>query len=748
CIRQCQANHEEYMDNLRAVADLFVQGYELDYPALFADGQYSRVPLPTYPFAKERYWVSQPDAPATAEVTPSPISEEPQAAAEVADTAGDSQLMTFAESWQPQPLPDERVTPSKVWVCFLSDPTHQQALRTAVQARHPGTEVIFVAQGATDHQESPHHYQLNREEGPAYRQTLNQIAADWGTGFALFYLWPLEDRASIRDYRPLFHLLQAAGEAQPARFLWAGEWTTPLERCYLESWIGWERSLGLILPQMGVAGILRKVTPEGLDMVEWLDRLADELASPALESVLYEGDRRYVCRMEPTNALQDKTSAQMIKEGGTYLITGGGGGLGRRLAAGLTRLRSVNLVLTGRSPLSDALATEIQQWEQAGSQVIYCQADVCDRAAMENVRQEIKARFGGMDGVIHAAGLAGNKSLFTKSTADFARVLAPKVQGVQVLDEVFAPESPDFVCYFSSSSAILGDMGAGDYAIANRFLMAYAHQREVASPGKTLVINWPLWKEGGMGLGDDEQTHLYLASSGQRALETEEGLALFERLLGQEPTQQLVLVGQPERVHRFLGLGQTTTVESPPGWSVALDLPAGRGRRKEMKGLSVRQCVEWDLKEIASQLLKIPRNQLHLESNLADFGFDSITLAAFAEQLTVHYEVEITPALFFGYPTLGKLADYYMTEHTESMAAFYREGATEKSQREEPQPTMVKPLEQERKPEEPQASVKPEKEPIAVIGMSGRFPGARNIAQMWEHLANGEDQVQPATRWS
>ncbi|MBV2240701.1 hypothetical protein KQR57_05460 [Bacillus inaquosorum] len=61
-IRQCQVSDTEYLDNLSTVADLFVQGYELDYPALFANGQYSRVPSPTYPFALERYWVPQPDA--------------------------------------------------------------------------------------------------------------------------------------------------------------------------------------------------------------------------------------------------------------------------------------------------------------------------------------------------------------------------------------------------------------------------------------------------------------------------------------------------------------------------------------------------------------------------------------------------------------------------------------------------------------------------------------------------------------
>ncbi|WP_347836787.1 beta-ketoacyl synthase N-terminal-like domain-containing protein [Gracilibacillus sp. JCM 18860] len=184
-----------------------------------------------------------------------------------------------------------------------------------------------------------------------------------------------------------------------------------------------------------------------------------------------------------------------------------------------------------------------------------------------------------------------------------------------------------------------------------------------------------------------------------------------------------------------------------------------------MKGLSVPQCVEWDLKEIASQLLQIPRHQLQVESNLADFGFDSITLATFAEQLTDHYQVEITPpALFFGYPTLGKLTDYYMTEHKEAMADFYREGTTREkpslrlstedqpAPKESSQPVRSEKLEERKSPSAPQvpaAPTQPDTEPIAVIGMSGRFPGgARNIAQLWEHLVQGEEQVQPTTRWS
>ena len=95
-----------------------------------------------------------------------------------------------------------------------------------------------------------------------------------------------------------------------------------------------------------------------------------------------------------------------------------------------------------------------------------------------------------------------------------------------------------------------------------------------------------------------------------------------------------------------------------------------------MKGLSLEQCLEWDLKEQISQLLKIPRDKIDRDENLADFGFDSFSLTQLAIQLIKHYGIEITPALFFGYSTLEKLTQYFLAEHQETIQEFYREDAT------------------------------------------------------------------------
>ncbi|EJQ35765.1 hypothetical protein IEE_05520, partial [Bacillus cereus BAG5X1-1] len=184
----------------------------------------------------------------------------------------------------------------------------------------------------------------------------------------------------------------------------------------------------------------------------------------------------------------------------------------------------------------------------------------------------------------------------------------------------------------------------------------------------TFVINWPLWKDGGMNISDDEHTiKMYLQSSGQRSLEIEEGLKLFDQILSQSRTQTLLLVGRPNRVQRFLGLSEEQLCSS----SINLSSYFGKGRRAEMKGLSIEQCLEWDLKEHISQLLKIPRNKLDLEENLSDFGFDSISLTEFAKLLTNYYGMEITPAVFFGYSTISKLTQYFLIEHSEVVQEFY-----------------------------------------------------------------------------
>ena len=730
-------------------------------------------------------------------------------------------------------------------VCFLSDPDRQQALNDLVRRQAPDTHLIFIARDDAGGDQDLHMagdapvFRINPLERGSYVQVFERLREERTHVDAVLYLWADEDAALVRNPAPMVSILQAMAETtlSVGRILFAARCEPDsLDRCYLESWIGFERSLGLVWPNTAVTVVLDETV--GRPDASWLERLWSELHAPRPESALYRGGKRHVCRIRPT--VLTPSNGTVLRSGGTYLITGGCGGLGLLFARHLAATRSANLILTGRSPLDATRRAAIERLEIAGGKVLYIQADVCDAAAMTEALQQARQRFGVIHGVIHAAGVQGEGSVFVKKMKDFQRVLDPKVAGTLVLDEVLRDDDLDFICHFSSSAAILGDFGGCDYAVASRFQAAHAARyNTLVESGerrdRAIVIHWPLWQDGGMGFrGDEQAERLYLRSSGQRALRTREGLEIFERILGQGKTQQLVLAGQPERVLHFLTpRSATPTVASTPaafpypgeGEGIGAGLrssdglageirspfhpragrggdspkgsyntqlhpsqppscggeggdPApvrgesqgegdgalgsipsravtGKGRRADMKGLPVGQCIAWDLAELTSRLLQIPRHRLDPEANLADFGYDSISLSEFAAVLTAHFEPaglggRISPALFFGHPTLGMLAQYFMGEHGEAMRDFYWEGVGAPVSAQAAPQAPSRPTASKREPAAP-AALAPaaQHEPIAIIGMSGRFPQARNVAEMWTILAEGREAVTeiPADRF-
>ncbi|ARE86646.1 SDR family NAD(P)-dependent oxidoreductase [Clostridium formicaceticum] len=651
------------------------------------------------------------------------------------------ELMTFEEIWQEQAQVDASLVDIKTMVCFLSNPQNQQTIVESIKMLDPQIKIIFISQNKIYQKQSSQAYQILKTEQTNYVETFQSILKDYGKVDTVLYLWALEDSDCIQDYSSIVYILQAINSAKlkPKRLILAAEFNNALERCYLESWIGFERSLGFILPNTQVTGIYKETCKQNPETVikDWLQKIWIELQAHKAQSVLYQEGKRHICQIHPTTIASGKN---ILRKGGTYLITGGCGGLGLLFAEHLAKVQPVNLILTGRSAIDDEKQAKIKALEDLGCQVMYVQADICNEIRMKEELIRAKEHFGVIHGVIHAAGIESTQNIFEKEIESFAKVLDPKIRGTMLLDDLLQAEALDFICYFSSSSAILGDFGSCDYAIGNRFQMAYAHNQNQQRHGKVIAINWPLWKDGGMGSTEDERIKMYLKSSGQRFLEVEEGLAVFDRILSQDKSQHLILVGQRSRVQRFLGLSEEQSTSSS---LVNSDL-LGKGRRPEMKGLSIEQCLQWDLKEFISKLLKIPRDKLDEEGNLVDFGFDSISLTEFANLLTNHYKIEITPALFFGYSTLEKLAQYFATEHQKAIQMFYKEDIEELAVPQNPQIAISTPKQQISQKSRFIVRSIPQDipEPIAIVGMSGRFPNAYNIDEMWRILSQGQEVIQ------
>ncbi|WP_214414755.1 type I polyketide synthase [Sphaerisporangium fuscum] len=193
-----------------------------------------------------------------------------------------------------------------------------------------------------------------------------------------------------------------------------------------------------------------------------------------------------------------------LRRRGTYVITGGLGGLGLVVARAMaeTGLRP-NLVLLGRTPLSrlqnrDDVAAELAAITDSGAEVQVHECDVADVAALGAVVDAAEKRFGRIDGVVHAAGTPGGGLVERRSGAELREVLRPKAGGVLAIEEVFADRAPlDFLVSFSSVAGLTGMYGSADYAAANAFLDAHSTDRR-SDERFTVSVQWPGWAEVGM----------------------------------------------------------------------------------------------------------------------------------------------------------------------------------------------------------------------------------------------------------
>ncbi|MFC4590809.1 type I polyketide synthase [Sphaerisporangium corydalis] len=232
---------------------------------------------------------------------------------------------------------------------------------------------------------------------------------------------------------------------------------------------------------------------------------AGEGAPPS--PVVLRGGRRWVRDYEPIEV--PATGDTGLRRHGVYVITGGLGGIGITLAEDLAARLQARLVLLGRSGLPpreewDDLAggtdrtaraiAAIRRMEAAGAQVVTLAADVTDAASMRGVREETLARFGRVDGIVHAAGVPGGGMAEVKERQAAEQVMAPKILGAVALREAFDGLDLDFVMLCSSVTAVAGGFGQVDYCAANNFLDAYAH----TWPGRVVSVNWGAWLEVGM----------------------------------------------------------------------------------------------------------------------------------------------------------------------------------------------------------------------------------------------------------
>ncbi len=551
---------------LTGLARLWACGVRGDWAQVWGGARRRRVSLPTYAFQRSRYFID-PGKPQVAEdAAPAMRSDD------IADWGWRPEwrpayASCAADALDPEVLAGDPLT----WLFFADDTGLAEA--AAQRLRAAGHRVVSVVSGDGFAILGEDRYSLAPEQGAdGVAALMAALRDDAALPDRIGHFWLVTgaetfrpgssffDRNLQHGFHSLLHLMQALGQedlALPVIVFTTGaaqmrdEGLTYPEKALIAgpAGVGPREFPGLSVATLDLPqGRPAKTAPAAhVDAV-----LEDLLAEPGTRTAAWRDGRRYERSYAPRRLTAADTPA--FKRDGTYLITGGFGGIGLALADHLVRAVGARVVLLGREalpPRADwpqiraagmaparilSRIAAIEAMDPGGDRVLTLQADVCNVEDMRAARAQAEAAFGPITGVLHAAGRIDDGPLLAKGDAAIDAVFAPKVTGLRVIDAVFPDGTLDLLVLFSSSSTATTPAGQVDYVAANAYLNAVAQARR-GGRTRVLAINWGVWAETGMaaqamarrmGTGEDSAPAPVQAALLSHALTRPDGTRRYE----------------------------------------------------------------------------------------------------------------------------------------------------------------------------------------------------------------------------
>ncbi|HEY7144009.1 MAG TPA: SDR family NAD(P)-dependent oxidoreductase, partial [Streptosporangiaceae bacterium] len=439
---------------------------------------------------------------------------------------------------------------------------------------------------------------------------------------------------------------------------------------------------------------------------------------------------------EPDPAPPAESAGPPQRASGTVLITGGTGMLGGLVARHLAGSgRAARLVLLSRSGPAAAGAAELAaELAAAGAGVRVCAADAADRGALAAVLAAAAADCP-LTGVIHAAGVLDDGVTGSLTAARIDTVMRPKADAAWYLHDLTAGLDLRSFVLFSSAAASFGGPGQGNYAAANAFLDGLAAARRAAGL-PALSLAWGLWAgASGLAGGLTETDLARIGRGGLVALPPADGLALLDAAASRD--EALLIAARLDvaelRARAFRG------EPVPPLWRELAPRIPGRDRpaagtrdagatgaadalRRQLAGLpdADRDKVLLDLvrAHVAAVAGHTSAEAIDPGYSFRELGFDSLTAVELRNRLTTASGLRLPATLIFDYPTPAVLAGHLRAGLLGDLAA---------ADADEAAPAVLAPA---------------DGEPIAIVGMSCRFPGGVNSPEdLWRLLTAGTDAI-------
>jgi len=372
-------------------------------------------------------------------------------------------------------------------------------------------------------------------------------------------------------------------------------------------------------------------------------------------------------------SIQQAPRAQVSKfrADASYLITGGLRGFGLKTAQWMVEHGARHLVLVGRSGASTPEAQQaVQEMQAAGIQVLVAQVDVTREEEVIELLERLTATFPPLRGIMHAAVVLEDRLVSQLDTATLKKVIAPKMLGAWNLHKHTLAMPLEFFVLFSSISALMGNIGQGNYAAGNLFLEALARYR-VAQGLPALAVQWGTLAQVGH-VARHRQLHDHLERSGIQAMSPDQALTLLGRFLQEKQTQITIAQVDWDRLKMLLsslsvmarwthllpqGQEQLGTPEQPEQ-NVRMTL-------LKMTAEERQEFMSMRLNKMLASILGISPSRLNTQQSITDIGIDSLTAMELRSQIHQDLGVDIAMMRLLQKQSISDLA----TALTEQLVA-------------------------------------------------------------------------------
>lgn len=659
---------------LNSLSKLWLSGIKIDWSNLYADQQRNRLPLPTYPFERQRFWIEPKKATDTNNIQVNLVNQK-----------SDITNWFYMPSWKRSHALTSKLSnilTQSCWLVFLDEYGLGEQLVKRLEAE--GQEVIIVQVGTKFERCSERLFTINPQNNQDYNVLIAEVLKTDNLLTNIIHLWSVNDSKKIFEeiqnlgFYSLLFLTQALAKSDYFNKLDITvisnnimEVTGDEELCPEKATI-----LGAIktIPQEYL-----NITCRNIDLIlpkswqiaesEICDRLLREITEKSEELVVaFRNNYRWLQTFEPAKLNQPDRTKLRLREGGVYLITGGLGRLGLILAKELVQNFRAKVVLLGRSIIpernqwetwlaksdhNDSISLKLrklQELEQISSEYLIIHADVTNQTQMQAAVAKAEEKFGQINGVIHAAGILTGNSISTIAKinkTECEEQFKAKVQGSLILQSILQDKKLDFCLFTSSLASILGGLGLTAYAAANLFIDTLIRQQN-----QKLSIPWISVNLGDLQYDSEPK------NESEYGIKPEQIKEIFQHIWYQDSINQMIVSPGNLQAHldkwiKFRSLPKKTISSQPNLSSIH--------QRANLATVYVapRNKIEQTLANIWQELLGIQKVGIH--DDFFELEGDSLLGTQLISRIREAFELDLPLSSLFEQSTIVDMAKFIET---------------------------------------------------------------------------------------